>query len=180
MGEQAGAVGKQEVEFPMGSDLRRNVADRRKQGVAGRLALREAAAQGFHQVAEGQFGIGLPHGLEVAPQRRCKVLQIAVVGKHPVASPQLPLEGVGVLEADEALGRLADVGDHVERMDGIAAYQLGHRGMRAGLGVEEEAYATALEEGDAPAVTMHVGQAAPRLEAGEGEADVRRCIAVHS
>jgi len=87
---------------------------------------------------------------------------------------------VGVFKGDDALGGLADVGDDVERMDRVVAHQLGHRRGAAGLRVEKDAHAASLEEGDAPAVAVHVGEAATGLEAGEREADVGRGVAIHS
>jgi hypothetical protein len=46
--------------------------------------------------------------------------------------------------------------------------------------VDEQPASLVLEEGDAPAVGVVVGDAAARSEAGEGERDVRRGGAVHS
>jgi hypothetical protein len=66
---------------------------------------------------------------------------------------------VRVLKADETLGGLADMGDHIEGMDRVTAYQLGHGRMGTGLRVEEDPHAAPLEERDTPAVAMHIRQA---------------------
>ena len=87
---------------------------------------------------------------------------------------------MGIFQCDDALGGFADVGDDVERVDRVLAHQFGHRRGAAGLRVEEYAHAAALEEGDAPTITVDVGEPAAGLEAGERETDVRRCIAIHS
>ncbi len=94
--------------------------------------------------------------------------------------PELAHEGVGVFQPDDALRRLADVGDDILRVDRILAYQLGERRGAGRLGFEKDAGPAPLEESNAPAVGMHVGGAAARLEAGEGKADVGRNIAVHA
>jgi hypothetical protein len=71
------------------------------------------------------------------------------------------------------------MGDDVQRANRIVAHQLGDRRLRRGLRVEEQSHTASLEEGDAPAVRMHVGFAAALLEAGEREADVGGNVAVH-
>ena len=109
-----------------------------------------------------------------------EVLQVAVVGEDPVAAPQLAQERVAVFEQDMPLRRLADVRDRVARLDRITLDHFRERRARRRLMVDEQAAGLVLEERDAPAVSVMVGDAAARREAGEGERDVRRRGAVHS
>ncbi|MPN06497.1 hypothetical protein SDC9_153753 [bioreactor metagenome] len=66
-------------------------------------------------------------------------LQIAVVGKHPVAAPEFAHEGVAVLQAHHALRGLANVRDDVLAADGIFADQLGHRRVDGAFVIDEVA-----------------------------------------
>ena len=96
------------------------------QGPVVRGAARETPMQGFEQAAERAFAVGVAHRAEARVQPGLEVLEVAVVGEHPVAPPQLAHERVAVLQRDLALRRLADVGDHVAAADGVVADQLGH------------------------------------------------------
>jgi hypothetical protein len=129
---------------------------------------------------KGALAVGATDRQEAAVERRVEILQVAVVGEDPVAAPQLAHEGMGVLQRDVALRRLADVGDDVLRADRIPAHQLGDGRFDGRLRIEEEAAAGALEEGDAPAVAVHVGEPAARVEALERKTDVGRRVAVHA
>jgi len=86
---------------------------------------------------------------------------------------------MAVFQRHLALRRLADVGDDVQRLDGITLDELGNRRRDGRFVVDEMADAGAFEKGDAPAVTMVVGAAAALGEAGKAEDNVRGNIAVH-
>lgn len=73
------------------------------------------------------FAVGVAHRAEMRVEAGAEILQIAVVGKNPIASPEFTYEGVAVLKAHNALGRLADVGDDVFAFDRVSADQLCHR-----------------------------------------------------
>ncbi|MNT60158.1 hypothetical protein D3C72_1977170 [compost metagenome] len=145
-----------------------------------RLRTREALAQALHQRAEGQFAVGIAHWLVDAGQERGEALQVAVMGKDPVAAPQLAHEGVAVLQQHGALRGLADMRDDVLGLDRVALDQVRHRRGAGGLVVDEQAAGLVLEEGDAEAVGVVVGHAAAGGEAGEGERHVGRRGAVHA
>lgn len=130
--------------------------------------------------AEGLFAVGVSHRVEVGMQLGCKALEIPVVGKDPVATPQFTHEGVAVLQAYRALRGLADVGDDVAALDRVLAYQLGDGRVDGALVADEVAQALVLEEGDAPAVRMVAGIARPLGEPREAEAHVGGRVAVHS
>ena len=131
----------------------------------------------LHQPAERELAVGAAHRAERRVQARVVLLQVAVVGEHPVPAPQLALERVRVLQRHAALRRLADVGDDVVAADRIAPHHVGHRRVASALRVDEQAHAVALEEGDAEAVLVFLG---PRAEAGEAEHDVGRRVRVHA
>jgi hypothetical protein len=111
----------------------------------------------LHQPAEGAFAVGVTHGAEGRVQLGLKIQQVAVVRKGPVVAPQLAHEGVAVLQRHVPLRGLADVGDHMAALDGVALDQLGHGRHAGGLVVHEQAQASALEKGDAKAIGMFAG-----------------------
>jgi hypothetical protein len=121
----------------------------------------------------------LPTGRIRAVQHRIEILQVAVVGEHPVAAPHLAHEGMAVFQRHLALRGLADVGDDVQRFDRIALDQFGDRRGDGGLVIDEVAHAGAFEKGDAPAIVVGIGAAAAVGEAGKTEHNVSRDIAVH-
>ena len=104
------------------------------------------------------------HGMEF--------LQVAIMGKHPVAAPQFAHEGVAVFQRHPALRGLADMRDDIARLDRIAFDQLGHRRGDGRLVVDEMAHAGAFEKGDAPAVVVGIGMAAAHGEAGKTKDNV--------
>src|SRR5690606_22658402 len=106
--------------------------------------------------------------------------EVAVMGEHPVASPQFAHEGMAVFQRHMADGGLADMGNDVGGLDRIALDQFGDRRGDGGLVVDEVAYAAAFEESDSPTVVVGVGAAAAVGEAGKREDNVGRDIAVHS
>jgi len=109
-----------------------------------------------------------------------EVLQIAVVRKHPVAAPQLAHKGVAVLQADHALGGLADVGDDVLALDGVATDQLGHRRVDGAFMVHKQPQALVLEECNAPAIGVIAGVARALCKAAEAKTHIGGRVAVHS
>ena len=81
----------------------------------------------LHDPAKRVLAVGIAHGAEMRMQARAEVFQISVVGKDPVAAPQLTHERMAVLQAHHALGGLADVGDNVPALNGVTANEFGHR-----------------------------------------------------
>lgn len=65
-------------------------------------------AQMVEQVTEQRFAVGVAHRL-IETLGAAETPELAVVGEHPVAAPELADEGVGVGQADVAdigLGRM--------------------------------------------------------------------------
>ncbi len=179
MGPECFAVGQQEVERSVRRDACREVA----QGMGQLLDAGQAGVrfpQLLHDPAEGPFAVGVADGAEMGVQLGRVFLEIAIVGKHPVAAPELAHERVAVLQAGHALGGLADVGDDVAALDRVLADQLGHGGGDRALMVDEVAQSLFLEERDAPAVGVVPGIARALCEAAEAKAHIGRGIAIHS
>ena len=139
--------------------------------------LAELGAQALQKVAERQFGIRVAHRDEASVQYRRKALEVAVVGKDPVAAPKFALEGMGVLQRDAALRGLADVRDDVAALDRVAPHHLGHRRIARALRIAEDTRAAPLEEGDAEAVLVLLGAGG---EAGEAEHHVGGRVGVQA
>jgi hypothetical protein len=72
------------------------------------------------------------------------------------------------------------VSNDVHGTDRIALDQLGDGRFEGRLCVDEQPATLALEEGDAPTVTVMVGYPASGAESFERKADVGRNIAIHS
>ena len=180
MGEQRGAVGQHHIEGAVGGDAGNDALEQCAQLLAARRGVAEFAAHALQQVAEGQFAVGGADRTKGAVEHGREILQVAVMGEHPVAAPQLAHEGMAVFQRHVADGGLADVGDDVGRLDRITLDQFGDRRGDGGLVIDEVAHATALEEGDSPAVVVGVGTAAAVGEAGKREDNVGGDIAVHS
>ncbi|MPN12430.1 hypothetical protein SDC9_159748 [bioreactor metagenome] len=164
MGPERFTVGEQEVEGAVRSDLRGQLA----QGV-GQLFDAGHAGMGLpqllHDPAEGLFAVRVANGLEVGMKLGGEVLEIAVVREDPVASPEFAHEGVAVLQADHALGGLADMGYDVGALDRVFADELGDLGVDGAFVIDEVAQALVFEEGDAPAVGVVAGVACALREA---------------
>ena len=170
------AVGQQQVEAAMGRRPRQQLG----QG-AGEFGHRGHRGMGLgqllHQPAEGVLGVGVAHRAEGTVQRRAEAGEVAVVGEHPVAAPQLAHERMGVLQRHPALRGLADVGDDVAAVDRVALHQLGHRRAARAVVVDEQAHAAVFEEGDAEAVLVLVGTL---RQAGEAEHHVGGRVGIHA
>ena len=173
------AIGQQHVESAMRGNLRRQLAQSAGEFLHGRHAGMRLG-QLLHQPAKGALAVGIAHRVKMAVQARRVVLEIAIVGKHPVTPPQLTHEGVAVLQPHIAHGGLANVGNDVPTFNGVAPDQLSH-GRRAGCAaVNEKARAPPLKKGNAPAIGMMVGAPAALRKAGEAEGDIGRGIAIHA
>eukprot|EP01136_Pigoraptor_vietnamica_P014780 Opistho-1_new@57268 len=173
------AVGEQEVEGAELAHLRHQFAQREGELFhAGQAGVR--LGQLLHQPAEGALAVGGADRAEVAVQRREVVLEVAVVGEHPLAAPELAHEGVGVFQRHLADGGLAHVGNDVAALERVLLQEFRHGRLGRALVVDEQAQALALEKRDAPAVGMVVGVAAALAEAGEAERRVGRRGAVES
>jgi hypothetical protein len=134
----------------------------------------------LQQIAKGQFAVGGADRTEWAIEHRTEFLEVAVVGKHPVAAPHLAHEGMAVFQRHPSLRGLAYMRDHVLGLDRALLDQRGNGRGDGGLVVNEMAHPGAFEKGNAPAVIVVVGAAAAGGKAGEAEHDVGRNIAVHS
>lgn len=107
------------------------------------------------------LAVSSAYRVKMRMQSGAKFFQIAVVCKNPVASPQFAHERVAVLQAHRALRGLADMGNHIKALDGIAPDQLGNRRVRRGLMVNEVAQTAVFKESDAPSIGVIGGVAAP-------------------
>jgi hypothetical protein len=122
----------------------------------------------------------LPTGEKTRGRRNAESWEIAVVGEHPVSSPQLPDERMAVFERDLPLGGPPDMRDDVAALDGIAPHEVGDRGVAGRCRIEEGTNTGTLEERDPPAVAVAVGTPSPRPEPLEREAYVRGDVGVHA
>ncbi|MCY1370791.1 hypothetical protein D9M69_578970 [compost metagenome] len=113
-------------------------------------------------------------------QRGEIVLQIAVVGKHPVAAPEFACEGVGVFQRHFADGGLAHMGDDVLALERVFLQKLRHRRPGRTLVVHKQPQAATFKESYAPAVGVFTGVAAALAETGEAERGVGGGGAVES
>ena len=194
------AVAEQKVEGAVGGDPGCQLAQRQRQfGHAGHPGM--GLGQLLHDPAKRAFTVGTAHGPEVAMQARRKVDQVAVVGKHPVAAPQLAHKRMAVLQGHAALRGLADVCNHVAAFDRVAADQLGHRRRTGRLVVDKVAQALVVsaavrgvvvgiavaisaagtfKKRDAPAIGVVAGGAAALGKTAKTEGRVGRCVAVHA
>ena len=173
-------VAEQEIEHTVAGDFLGDVGQRVEQLVKRWLRPRKALAQRLHDETEGEFAVGIAHGLVDAREKRREVLQVAVVRKDPMPAPQLPHERMAVFQPHRALRRLADVRDDVLGLDRVALDQFRHRRGAGRLIVDEQAAGLVFEEGDAKAVGMVVGDATARGEPGERERHIGRFGAVHA
>ena len=120
------AVAEQKIEGPVRCDVARQLAQRDAQFAYARH-VRMRLGQLLHDPAKGALAVGTAYRFEAAMQARCKISQIAVVGKHPVAAPQLTHKRMTIFQRHTALRGLADVRYDVAAFDRVAADQLGHR-----------------------------------------------------
>lgn len=134
----------------------------------------------LHDPAKGQFAVCGAYGAKVRVQLGGKAFEVAIVGKHPVAAPQLTHKGVAVLQADQTLCGLADVGDDVLALDGVVADQLGNGGVNRPVMVHKMAQSLVFKECNAPAVGVIPCVACTLRKAAEAKAHIGWRIAVHS
>ena len=178
MGEQHVAIAEHEVRTRHGRGCWRPVRARRRSARPA-AAVRQTLAQGFQQVAERGFRVGVAHWPEILAARRGKVLRLPLMGKNPVAPPQLAVKRVECFPAPPALGGLADVGDDVFGFDRVTADQIRHWRVRAGLVVQKQPAAYAFKE--AMPNRRRAGRSARR--AGESPQKKTGCpsgVAVHA
>ena len=180
VGEQAVAARKQEIQLAMSGDFSSQFDERCEQVVARRHAIRETTAQRLQDMAKSALGIRVADRRVAAIGGRREIRQIAVVREDPVATPQLALKGMRVLQGDAALCRLADMRNDILRADRIIVHQFGHSGLRRRFDIEKHPAARPFEKRDAPAILVHIGKPAARAKALERKADVRRRVAVHA
>ena len=73
------------------------------------------------------FAVGVANRLEMAVQVGRVILQVAIVGKHPVAAPQFAHKGVGVFQGDLAHCGFAHMRHHVVAFNGVVFEHLRNR-----------------------------------------------------
>ena len=130
-------------------------------------------------MAEGTLAVGLADRQEPAG-RRLEAFQVAIVGEGPVLAPQAAHEWMAVLRHHRALGRLADMGDDVLRLDRVTLDALGNRRGNRWQVIGEQLADRILVERDAPAILVLVGAATTGRKALERKTDRGRGVAVHS
>ena len=119
-------------------------------------------------------------------QARVEVFQIAIVGKHPIAPPQLPHKRVAVGQRDGTHRGFAYMGHHVMALDRVAAQHLCNGRGGGALAIDKTAHtltgrtAVGAKEGYAPAIRMVVSATAALRKARETQCEARRQVAVHS
>ncbi len=182
---QGQAVAEQKVEGAMLGNHRHQLA----QGTT-QLRHRRHVGVGFgqflHQPAKSQFAVGVAHRLKAAMQFWRVIFQVAIVGKNPVAAPQLAHKRVAVFQRHLAHRGLAHMRHHVMTLDGITFEHLGN-GRGGGTGfVDKMAHAFAgggavtLKKSDTPAVCVMIGTTAALRKAGKTQRQAGRQVAVHS
>src|SRR5689334_6498484 len=87
---------------------------------------------------------------------------------------------MGIFQSHPAAIGPPDVADHIGAFDRIATDEPRDLRLSAWARVVEAAASLAVIEGDAPAVGMRSGLAAPAHQAGEAEADIGRYVGVHA
>jgi len=114
----------------------------------------EALAQSIQNPAEGMFAVRGSHTLVEIEPLLFYPLQLAVVRKGPVFTPQFAGKGVGILETDPAAIRLANMTDHDVAFDRVLPDEAGDLGASAGMRVVKAAAAMPLVKGDPPAIRV--------------------------
>ncbi|MNZ73428.1 hypothetical protein D3C78_918390 [compost metagenome] len=176
--EQPVAIAEQAVEHALAAVLGASL-DQHRQQHFNRHRLRERLAYAVEQVAESRFAVGITNR-PIEAGLALELAKLTVMGETPVAPPQLADERMGVGQADLADIGLANVADHDFALDRVALHQVGDFRLATGSRVLEQAQATALVEGDAPAVTVRAGAPAALHQPGEAENDVGRHIGTHA
>jgi len=140
----------------------------------------EALAQSIQNPAEGMFAVRGSHTPVEIEAFLFYPLQLAVVRKGPVFTPQFAGKGVGILETDPAAIRLADMADHDVAFDRVMPQQVGDLGASAGIRIVKAAAAMPLVKGDPPAVLVGSRHTTALHQTGETEADVSGDICAHT
>src|SRR5690606_39681275 len=87
---------------------------------------------------------------------------------------------MGVGQTDPAHVGLADMADHVLRLDRVALDQLGDGRTVTGRRIMEAAHPAPLVEGHTPAITMRTGAPATLHQPGKAETDIRGYVGAHA
>ena len=109
-----------------------------------------------------------------------EIFEITVVGKYPVATPELAHKGVAVLQTDDTLRRFANVGDDVGAFNRVFADQFGDGRVDGAFVVNEVAQAFVFKKSDAPAIGVIAGIAGTLAKTGKAKTHIGRRVAVHS
>ena len=129
-------------------------------------------------IAEQRLAVGGADRL-IEPWSRTEAGELAVVGEHPVATPEFAHEGMGVGQAGVADVGLANVADGHFAFYWMSLDHCGDSGIGAGIGVVEGPYAFAFVKGDAPAVLVRAGLSTPTGQAGKAETQVSGGVGAH-
>src|SRR5690554_4630999 len=176
--EQVFSVAKQAVEYPEALILLAG-SDQIRQQLLPVNRLRMTVANAVEHVAKSRFAVGVAYRAVVAVFGR-KIGKLSVVGKTPVAAPQLAHKGVGIGQLDRADIGLADMADDQGAFDWVTLYQAGNLGIHTWFWVVKQAQSGALIEADTPAVSMWPGTAAALHQAGKTEYNISRHIGTHA
>lgn len=87
---------------------------------------------------------------------------------------------MGIGQADLADVGLTNMANHDFALDGITLHQLCDFRFAAGCRVLKQTQATALVEGNAPAIAMRTGAAATLHQPGKAEDNVGRDVGAHA
>ena len=177
VGVEPGPVADQAVEDPLACQLGGAAVQPCKVGQPVTGLDRTPVLQLVENPTEGRFAVGVSHRPVGAADGNFP-LQVAVVGKHPVAIAEGAPEGVAVVQSDHALGGFADVGQGIEGLE-IEAGQMGRyrrKGRRGLFPVDVQGLAVWIEARQSPAVLVLSRRPAAAGQAMEGEAHVRGCV----
>ena len=132
----------------------------------------------LQQPAKGQLAVGRADRFEAAVQQGRVVFKVAIVGKHPITSPQFTYKRVAVFKRYLTDSGFAHVGDHVVAFDRVSAQHLGNRRGGGAFLVNKVAHAftwlvgrtrIAFKKGDTPAIGVVIGAAAALGKSGEAQ-----------
>ena len=127
----------------------------------------------LHDPAKGALAVGAAHGPKARMQARMKVLEVTVVRKDPVTTPQFTHKRMAIFKRHRALCSLADVRNDVLTFDGIAPNQFCHRRTAGLLVIDKVAHAnafTAIATGDIPALRTGAAAAIASIRRYTGRA----------
>src|SRR5690554_1706561 len=168
VGEHHIANGQQEIEGAMGGNISGHAANFAGQRVKPGAGVTKSSHQFRQQKAERGFTVGLSIGFEARIYRRLEIMQITVVGKHPVIAPQLAAEGVAIDQLYRPKGGLADMGDQIAGENIPAQKRLGLAAIEGTGFLDIQVMGAIGVIGNAPAILVITGTATAAQEATQG------------